>query len=84
MQSILNPALLQQLLAQYGQTSGGQATDGLLAQIPQAQAPAAAPFVPTGPYGQQAMQMAGLLQQPPAEISGPPKGFRIPGGRYGQ
>lgn len=43
------------------------------------------PFSASGPYGAQAMQMAGLLSQPPPAdaglLGGPKRGFRIPGGK---
>lgn len=43
------------------------------------------PFSASGPYGAQAMQMAGLLSQPPPTdpglLGGPKRGFRIPGGK---
>lgn len=44
-------------------------------------------FAASGPYGQQAQQLAGLLAQPqaPADsgglLGGPKRGFRIPGGK---
>lgn len=70
----------------------GSLFSGLLARlpsgiIPQWQTPVQ-PHVGSsapGAYGQQAMQMSGLLAQPqgpaPEAIGGPKRAFRIPGGK---
>lgn len=72
-----------------GPVSSGAGIPGLLSappsqgpglnQIPSPMPQAHSQFTPSGPFGQQAMQMAGLLSAP---MQTPVKrGFRIPGGK---
>lgn len=97
--AVIDQAAISPIPGLTGPVGSGAQIPGLLGMAPpQTQIPTAQPqpFQSQGPFGQQAMQMAGLLgrSQIPRQLptvnaqggllGGPPKGFRIPGYPYGK
>lgn len=93
-QNAMNDAARMPIPGYTGPSQPGVGIPGLLAQAPPSAGPGLnqipqampTPLQPAGPYGQQAMQLAGLLGQRGGGglLGGPPKGFRIPGYGYGK